>query len=106
MSRSSLIIDLQQRLRDPRFQLRLVVKARDDAFDDLRNIGMDMGLHGNGDLRSLPVKTGKSRQTIQGVSDRSEPRQRELQRALLLCLRDNLVDPRPQLKISLVEVVL
>jgi len=78
MSRSSLIIDLQQRLRDPRFQLRLVVKARDDAFDDLRNIGMDIGLHGNGDLRPLPVKTGKPRQTIQGVSDRVQAGERDL----------------------------
>jgi hypothetical protein len=39
------------------------------------------------------------------VSRRPWKRNRNRERALLLCLTDNLIDPRPQLKISVIQLV-
>ena len=61
---------------------------------------MDIGLHRDVDLRALPVKTRQPRKTIERVPDGVQARQRDLQRALLFGLADNLVDPRPQLEIA------
>ena len=46
------------------------------------------------------------RKAIERMADRVEPRNRHRQRALLFCLPDNLVDARPQLEVSVVQLVL
>jgi hypothetical protein len=43
--RAGLTIEGQQRLRDPRLDLRFTVEAADDALDDLAHVNLDTGLH-------------------------------------------------------------
>src|SRR5215471_5405878 len=98
------MIDLQKCLRDSSFQFWLVVEALDYALDDLREIEIDVGLHGDIDLRSdRAVVSRKPRQAIQRMSDRVKACNRDRERALLLCLSDNLVDPRLQFKIGVIQ---
>jgi hypothetical protein len=46
-------------LRNSPLQFRFVIKFVDDALGDLRQVEIDVGLHGDVDLRALPVKSGK-----------------------------------------------
>jgi hypothetical protein len=59
MSRSSLIIDLQQRLCDPGLQFRLAIKFLDHPLGDLPQIHIDVVLDGDVDLRALAVEACK-----------------------------------------------
>ena len=59
MSRSRLIVDLQQGLGDPGLQFRLAVKFLDHAFGDWRQIELHIGLYGDIDLGARPVKPGQ-----------------------------------------------
>ena len=93
-------------MRNPRFQFGLVIEFEDHAFGDLPQIKIEVGLHrDNIDLRTLPLEPGEPRQTVQGLSDRIQAGQRDLQRALLSRLLDDLVDLGPELEISGAEVV-
>src|SRR6516162_11711150 len=99
-----LMIDLQKRLRDSGFQFRLVVEALDYALGDLREIEIDICLHGDIDLRSdRAVVSRKPHQAIQRMSDGVKACNRDRERALLFCLSDDLVDPLPQFKISVIQ---
>jgi hypothetical protein len=82
------MIHLHESLRDPRFQVPFSVEVLDQALDDLAYIHIHIGLHCDIDLGS--VVTGQTRQAIKGVADRVEPGERNLERALLLCLRCDL----------------
>src|SRR4051794_35089108 len=99
------MVHLQQRFRDPRFQFGLVIEFEDYAFGDLTQIKIEVGLDRDIDLRALPLETGEPRQTVEGLSDRIQAGQRDLQRALLSRLLDDLVDLGPELEIAGAEVV-
>ena len=77
------IVDLQKRFRDPRFQFRLVIEFLDQPLGDLVEIDIDVGLHRDIDLRALPVVARQSRQAVQRVADRVQPRQRDRQANLV-----------------------
>ena len=46
-------------LRDPCLQFRLMIELPDHALGDLPKIDIDIGLNGDIDLGSLPIKAGK-----------------------------------------------
>jgi hypothetical protein len=51
-----------------------MVKVLDETLSDLRELDVDVGLHGDIDLGpNRPVVARKPRQAIKGVSDRVEP---------------------------------
>src|SRR5436190_3203751 len=99
------MVHLQQGLRNPRFQFGLVIEFEDHAFGDLMQIKIEVGLDRDIDLRTLPLKPGEPRQTVQGLSDRIQAGQRDLQRALLLRLSYDLVDLAAELEIGSAEVI-
>jgi hypothetical protein len=70
-----------------------VIEPLDHPLDDLRELDIDIGLHGDIDLGTLPVETCQPRQTVQGVPDRGKSRQCNLERAFFFSLGDNLIDP-------------
>ena len=79
-----LIIDFHKRLRDPRLGFGFMVEVRDQALDDLAHVDIDVGLHRDIDLSA--VMAGQAREAVEGLSERIEPGDRDLQRSLLLSL--------------------
>jgi len=83
-----------------------MIKLLDDALGDLRQIELDIRLHRDIDLGTgRSVVAGQPRKTIERMPDRVQPRDRHRQRALPLCLVDNLVDARLQAEIGGVQIL-
>ena len=88
----------EQRLRDPRFGFRFMVEVRDQALDDLAHVDIDVGLHRDIDVGALMA--GEPREAIEGLAERIEAGERDLQRTLLLGLSRDLINPIAQLEIG------
>ena len=98
---AALAIDHQQRLRDARFGFRFTVELRNEAIDDLAHVNMHIGLHGDIDVGA--IMAGQPGQAIECLTDGIEPGQRDLERALLLGLARDLINPVAQLEIGAAE---
>ena len=98
------MIDLQKRLRDPCLDLRFMVEAADDAFDNAAKVDLHIGLHR--DIHIGSVMAGEPRQAIECLTDGIEPGQRDLERALLLGLSRDLINSVAQLEIGAAERLL
>ena len=84
-----------------------MIELLDQPFDDLALIELDVGLHRDVDLgANCTIKARKPRQTVEGMADRVEPGDRNRQRALLLGLGYDLVDPLPQSEVGAAKVSL
>jgi hypothetical protein len=94
-------VERQQRLRNPRLDLGLMVKGADDASDNTAQIDLHIGL--DGDVDVLIVMAGEPRQAIKRLPDRVQSGERNFQRALLLGLAGDLIDPVAQLQIGAAE---
>jgi len=93
-----LTIERQQRLRDARFGFRFTVELRNEAIDDLAHVNMHIGLHGDIDVGA--IMAGQPGQAIECLTDGIEPGQRDLERALLLGLSRDLINPVAQFEIG------
>ena len=81
-----------------------MVEALAYALGDLREINIDIRLHGDIDLGpDRSVVSRKSRKAIQRMSDRVKACNRDCERALLFCLSDNLLNPLLQFKIGVIQ---
>ena len=95
------MINLQQRLRDPRLDLGFLVEAAENAFDDAAQVDAHIGLHRDIDVGALMA--GQPRQAIECLADRVEAGERDLERTLLLGLSRDLINPVAQLEIGAAE---
>ena len=78
-----------------------MIEVLDQPLGDLVEIDMDVGLHRDIDLAAAsPVVARQSRQAVEGVAHRVQPRQRNRQRTLLLGLAHDLIDPVAQVEIG------
>ena len=96
-----LIIERQQRLRDPRFGFRVMVEMRNEALDDLAHVNMDIRLHCDIDVGA--VMASQSRQAIERLANRVQAGERDFQRTLLLGLAGDLINSVAQLEIGAAE---
>ena len=71
---------------DPSLQLGLVIEMPNDPLHDLGEIEIQIGLHGDIDLSPLAVETSKPGQAVEGLPDRIQSRERNLERAFFLRL--------------------
>jgi hypothetical protein len=101
---AALSIEVQQRLRDPRFNIRLMVEVRDEALDNLAYVDARAGLDSHIDFGAIVA--GEPSQAIERLADRIQSGECDFQGALLLGLSRDLIDAIAQLEIGAAERLL